>query len=74
MWNGRSKEEYRSTEYAYLSLIHALSTDGTDKHPGMQTCDLLSSPLLFSIEGTASDLLCILPSCLVECAPSPKRV
>ncbi len=47
-WTGRAKEEYRSTEYALLSLIYALSTDGTDKHPGVQTCDLLPSPLLFS--------------------------
>ena len=60
-WTGRAKEEYRSTEYALLSLIYALSTDGTDKHPGVQTCDLLSSPLLFSIEGTASGLLSLLP-------------
>ncbi len=53
MWTGRSKEEDRSTEYALLSLLHALSTDGMDKHPGVQTCDLLPSPLLFSIEGGA---------------------
>ncbi len=61
-WTGRSKEEYRSTAYALLSLIHALSTDGTDKHPGVQTCDLLPSPLLFSHRGDHDlGLLSLLP-------------
>ncbi len=62
MWTGRSKEEYRSTQYALLSLLHALSTDGTDKHPGVQTCDLLPSPLLFSHRGDRDlGLLSLLP-------------
>jgi hypothetical protein len=64
LWIGRSKEQNRSTEYTLLSLIHALSTDGTDKHPGMQTCDLLPPPLLFAISGTEISV-CFIPFCPV---------
>ena len=49
MWTRVQKEQDQSTGYALLSLIHALSTDGTDKHQGLQTCDLVPSPLPFSI-------------------------
>jgi hypothetical protein len=63
MWNGRSKERYPSTSYTLLSLlILALSTDGADKYPGMQACDLLPSSLLFFMLETAITVCSLLPS------------
>ena len=49
MWTRVQNEQDQSTGYALLTSIHALSTDGTDKHQGLQTCGLLPSPLRFSM-------------------------
>ena len=62
MWTDRSKKESDLLHMLLKFLIHALSTDGTDKHPGVQTCDLLPSPLLFSHCGDRDlGLLSLLP-------------
>ena len=64
VWAGRSQEQDQAAEYTLLSLIHALSTDGTDTRPGMQTYTLLPSPRLFSFQGTASGLRFLLSAVL----------